>query len=533
MRSKTRRSRAPLWALAAVLPLLALPPAGGAHAQDNVLRIIPHADLRVVDPIWTTGYIVRNHGYMVYDTLFAMDENLQPQPQMVDSWEVSEDRLVYEFTLREGLLWHDGEPVRAADAVASIERWGARDGMGQQLMRFTEALEAVDDRTFTLTLSEPYALVLESLGKISSNVPFIMPERLARTDPFEQVTEVLGSGPFKFVEEEWEPGHRVVYVKNEDYVPRDEPASFASGGKVVNFDRVEWHYIPDHATAIAALNAGEVDLYENPPVDLIASLEANPDVVVEVIDPIGTQGWIRPNTLHPPFDHPKARQALLYATNQEDYMRAVIGEERYWRTCPAYFICGTALETDAGAEALLTRDLDKARALMEEAGYDGRPVVVMDPTDTPFAHVSALITAQNLRDIGVNVQVVAMDWSTMLGRRAMKEPPDEGGWNVLHTWWVGTDVLNPSVNIGISAACDRAWFGWPCDETMEEMRLDWARAGDAEEQRKIAEEIQVYLYEELVPYIPFGQWFLPTAYRSNLEGVIISPVPFFWNIAKH
>jgi peptide/nickel transport system substrate-binding protein len=517
-------------ALTAAAPLLLASMERPAIAQETVLRVIPHADLRNIDPIWTTAYITRNHGYLVYDTLFALDENLEVQPQMVDSWEVSEDGLTWRFTLREGLLWHDGAPVTAADCVASIRRWGARDGMGQQLMTFTEALEAVDERTFTLTLSEPYGLVLESLGKISSNVPFMMPERLAETDPFEQVPEIVGSGPFKFVAEEWVPGNRVVYVRNEDYVPREEPASFAAGGKVVKVDRVEWLYIPDATTALSALNAGEVDWYEQPPVDLLAVLETNPDVVVEVIDPIGTQGWLRPNTLHPPFDNPKARQALLYLVDQEDYMRSIIGDPQYWRTCPAYFMCGGPFETAAGSEGI-RRDPEKARQLLEEAGYNGEPIVIMDPTDTPFAHGSALITAQYLREIGANVEVQAMDWSTMTTRRAMKEAPDEGGWNIFHTWWVGTDVMTPTANIGVSGGCDRAWFGWPCDERLEELRLAWARATDADEQKRIAEELQAYVYE-VVPYVIFGQWFLPTAYRNNLDGVIISPVPFFWNISK-
>ena len=259
-------------------------------ADGGTLKVIPHADLKNVDPIWTTAYITRNHGYMIYDTLFSLDADLRPQPQMVDTWTVSDDGLVYTFTLRDGLQWHDGAPVRSADCVASIRRWGQRDGMGQKLLEFTAALDVVDDRTFTLTLREPYGLVLESLGKLSSNVPFMMPERLALTDAFTQVTESIGSGPFIFVRDEWMPGSRVVYVRNPDYVPRPEPPSFAAGGKRVHVDRVEWQYIPDPATAQAALAAREVDYYERPPVDLLPLMERDPGLVVSVIDPLGTQG---------------------------------------------------------------------------------------------------------------------------------------------------------------------------------------------------------------------------------------------------
>ncbi|GIX48622.1 MAG: ABC transporter substrate-binding protein [Candidatus Tectimicrobiota bacterium] len=503
-----------------------------AGAWGVTLRVIPHADLKNLDPIWTTAYITRNHGYMIYDTLFALDANLQPQPQMVESWEVSDDGLTYTFRLRPGLKWHDGTPVRAADCVASIKRWGKRDGMGQKLMDFTAALEVVDERTFVLRLKEPYGLVLHSLGKISSNVPFMMPERLAQTDAFTQITEPIGSGPFIFKKDEWVPGHKVVYVRNPAYVPRPEPPSFAAGGKRVYVDRVEWLYIPDPATAQAALTAGEVDYYERPPVDLLPLMEKHPDIEVAIIDPLGTQGWLRPNHLHPPFNHKKARQALLWMVKQEDYMRAIIGDPKYWRVCGAYFMCGTPLETDVGAEPLLQQDLEKARQLMQEAGYDGRPIIIMDPTDIPILHGATLVTARLLRKIGVNVQVQAMDWSTLTSRRAEKKPPEEGGWHIFHTWATGADVASPVANIGISGGCEeRAWFGWPCDERIEKLRDQWARTTDPQKQKELVIELQRVLYD-VVPYVNYGQWFLPTAYRKTLRGVIVSPVPFFWNIRK-
>jgi peptide/nickel transport system substrate-binding protein len=501
-------------------------------AAGGTLKVIPHADLKNTDPIWTTAYITRNHGYMIYDTLFSLDENLQPQPQMVDTWNVSPDGLTYTFTLRSGLKWHDGTPVRAADCVASIKRWGKRDGMGQKLMDFTTALTVVDARTFTLTLKQPYGLVLHSLGKISSNVPFMMPERLAQTDAFTQIKEHIGSGPFKFVAEEWVPGSKVVYVRNPDYVPRSEPPSFASGGKQVHVDRVEWLYIPDPATAQAALAAGEVDYYERPPTDLLPLMEKNPDITVAIIDPLGTQGWLRPNHLYPPFNNKKARQALLWMVNQEDYMRAIIGDPKFWRTCGAYFMCGTPLETDVASEPLMQQDFAKAQQLMQEAGYNGEPVILMDPTDIPILHGASLVTAQMLRKIGVNVQVQAMDWSTLTSRRAEKKPPSEGGWNLFHTWSTGADVASPVANIGVSGGCtEKAWFGWPCDERLEKLRDDWALATSAAQQKELAIELQRVAYDN-VPYVNYGQWFLPTAYRSNLKGVIVSPVPFFWNISK-
>ena len=435
----------------AILPVAAAMLALSAPASaEKVLRIVPHADLKNLDPIWTTAYITRNHAYMVFDTLFAVDENLKVKPQMVDTWKVSDDGLMYTFTLRPGLKWHDGAPVKAEDCVASIRRWGKRDGMGQKLMDFTKSMDVVDDNTFTLTLKEPYGLVLDSLGKISSNVPFMMPKRLADVDAFEQVPEIIGSGPFKFVKDEWVPGSKIVYVKNNDYVPRSEPASGAAGGKVVKVDRVEWVYIPDPATTMNALINGEVDLWETPAVDMIPLLRGNPNVKIDIIDPLGTQGWLRPNHLHPPFNHPKARQALLWAVNQEEYLQAIVGDPALYKVCAAYFICGTPNATMIGTEPLKAVDKEMAKKLLKEAGYKGEKIVLMQPTDIPVLNNASLVTAQLLRDIGMDVEVQAMDWSTLTSRRAEKKAPADGGWNVFHTYSTGADVQSPIANVGIS-----------------------------------------------------------------------------------
>lgn len=501
-------------------------------AAETVLRMVPHADLKNVDPIWTTAYISRNHGYMVYDTLFALDENLEVQPQMVDTWSVSEDGLVWTFRLRDGLLWHDGAPVTAADCIASIRRWGARDGMGQKLMDATAAMAEVDDRTFTLTLKSPYGLVLQSLGKISSNVPFMMPARLAATDPFEQVPENTGSGPFIFVAEEWVPGSKVVYAKNPAYVPRPEDPSFAAGGKRARVDRVEWHYIPDAATAMNALISGEIDYFELPPHDLLPIMEASPGVVVETLDELGNQGWVRLNHRLPPFDDPRMREAVLWAIDQSNYLQATIGNPAYYRTCTAYFGCGTPFESDAGTEALATQDLERARALVAEAGYDGTPVVILQASDIPINNGAALVTAQMLRSIGFETELQAMDWSTLTSRRAISDPVDSGGWNVFITWWIGADILDPVANIGVSGGClERAWFGWPCDAEIEALRDRFARAADQDERRRLAEAVQERAID-IVAYGNFGLWFNPVAYRDNLDGLIKSPVPFFWNVEK-
>ena len=506
--------------------------APGWAQSPKVLKFIPQADLRSIDPIWTTAYITRNHGYMVYDTLFAMDKDLVPQPQMVDKYEVSADKLKYTFTLRDGLKWHDGAPVKAADCIASLKRWEKRDPQGQKLEGFTASMDVVNDKTFTITLKEPFALVLDSLAKLSSNTPFMMPERIAATDPFQQIQDATGSGPFKFVKEEWVPGNKAVYVKNTDYVPRKEAPSFAAGGKVVKVDRVEWLYVPDASTASAALAAGEVDFYEQPPVDLLPVLEKNKDIVVANIDPQGSQGVLRFNFLNPPFNNVKAREAMLYLVEQTDYLRAIAGDQKNWQACVSMFACGTPMASEAGADMLKAkRDVAKAKALMQEAGYKGEKVVVLSATDQPLVHGQALITTELLRSIGVNAQLEANDWGTMITRRASKEPVDKGGWNIFHTWVVAPDTATPLLNNALRANGDGAWFGWPNDPEVEKLRDVWLRAPDLAAQKKAAAETQTEAYK-FVTYIPTGQFILPSAYRKNLDGVIIAPVTFLWNIEK-
>ena len=527
------RARFPRVALAFSAIVAATLAATPAAAQSGkVIRMIPGGDLKIIDPIQNASYISRNHGYMVYDTLFAVDSKGQVRPQMVDTYNVSKDGKKYTFTLRPGLKWHDGAPVTAADCVASIKRWGAKDVSGRLLMAATASLDVVNDRTFTLSLKEPFGLVLEALGKPSSNVPFMMPERVAKTDPNQQITEAIGSGPFVFKKDEWVPGNKVVYVKNAAYVPRKEPADGLSGGKVVKVDRVEWLYIPDQNTAMAALANGEADIIELPQADFIPTLEKNADVKLAA-DTLGNQGWLRPNHLLPPFNNPKARLALQYLVKQEEYLAAAGFPEKYrMKQCGAYFMCGGPNDTPAGAEPFKTgQDLAKAKQLLKEAGYAGEKIVVLAPSDPPVQAAAAMVTVQNLRKIGVNVEAQAMDWSTLLGRRAKKDPIDKGGWHIFHTYSVGYDVVSPVNNAYLQGTCDAAPAGWSCDPRMEELRMAWAREGDLAKRKKLTDEIQRRAYEQS-PYVSFGQFFWPMAYRANLKGLIVTGIPVMWNVEK-
>jgi peptide/nickel transport system substrate-binding protein len=502
-------------------------------ASAKTITAVMHSDLRVIDPGFTTAYITRDHGYMVYDTLLAEDSNFKIQPQMAD-WKISDDKLTYTFTLRDGLKWHDGTPVTAEDCVASLKRWGRNDGMGQKLMDFTASLEATDEKTITLKLKESYGLVLESIGKPSSLVPFMMPKRMAETPPGQQIKEQIGSGPFKFVASEFQPGVKAVYVKNTDYVPRKEPPSWTSGAKVVKVDRVEWITMPDAQTAVNALQSGDIDFMENPPWDLLPILATNSELKIETLNKLGFQTLGRMNFLYPPFDNVKVRRAAFLAMNQKDVLDALVGNADYYRICGAVFVCGTPLASDIGAETLVKGDgMAEAKKLLAESGYDGTPVVVMAPGDVVTLKAQPIVAAQLLRDAGFKVDVQATDWQTVVTRRASQKSPKEGGWNMFFTNWVGADVVNPVVNVSISGkGKSGGWFGWPDDPKMEAMRDAFARASSPEEQKKLADEIQKENYDQAI-YIPLGQFLTPSAWRTSLTGVLDGPAtPIFWNIDK-
>ncbi|MCP5151628.1 MAG: ABC transporter substrate-binding protein [Ectothiorhodospiraceae bacterium] len=517
--------------LAASVLALAGSAATQVQADPKVLKVIPYADLKIVDPIWTTATITTHHGFMIYDTLIAQDENFQVQPQMLEGWKASDDKMTWTFTLRDGLKFHDGAPVRSADCIASIKRWAERDLGGQLLISRTESLEAVDDKTFVLKLNKPFGQVLETLGKISSNILFIMPERIASTSSAEQIKETIGSGPYRFVREEWVPGSKAVYAKFEDYVPRSEPPSMLAGGKVVKVDRVEWYYVPNKSTAMAALNAGEYDFYEAPSIDLLPMVQSNPNITVKVLNPVGLQVAMRPNTVIPPFDNVKARQALQYIVDQSEYMTAMVGNPDFWRACPSLFWCDSPVMTSAGGgERLLTKDLDKAKALLAESGYKGEKVVLMDPTDHP-THAAALLTAANLRKIGMNVEVQAMDWATLTSRRKSKNPADEGGWNVFHTRFGGDASSNPITHLGTNTGCDKAWFGWPCDAEAEKLKEAWVDELDDAKRKDVLDRYHTRLME-VAPFTPVGQYAIPSAYSNKLEGVLRTPTMVLWNISK-
>ncbi len=507
----------------AIAAAMLAPPCVPAHAE-SVLRVVMHSDLKIVDPIWSTAYITRNHGYMVYDTLFAMDAAGEIKPQMVDTHTISADGLVYRFTLREGLSWHDGQPVTAEDCVASLARWAARDALGQAVWKLVAAAEAVDPRTFQITLKEPTALLIGALGKPSSAVPFMMPKRVAATDPATQITEFVGSGPFVFKKEEWKPGDKAVYVKNMAYRPRAEPASGLAGGKVVNFDRVEWRAISDQQQAVNALLAGEIDIIESPSHDLLPLLRADTNVALVSATTYGFQYAFRPNHKQKPFNDARIRKALWLALAQQPFLEAVIGDPAYFTECKSVFVCGSALETSVGMEGMLEANASKAQALLQEAGYDGTPVVILHPTDLAvLANLPPVAKAQ-LEKAGFKVELQASDWQTVISKVSKPE-----GWGAFITAWNAADLLNPVMNAFLNSSCETARSGWPCDQQMESLRAAFAHATTASQQKAIAEDVQRRLLDH-TQYVPLGQWRLPFAARKTLSGFVSSPVIVFWNV---
>ena len=514
-----------------------LPKFVGAQSGQRVARLVPHGDLRVLDPIWTTANMSAYHGAMIYDTLFGIDANFNPQPQMVGRWEVSSDRKTYTFELRQGLKWHDGTAVTSRDCVASIRRWQAKDGGGQHLFQRVADLPVVNDRTFRIVLKEPYGLLIDLLAKTATPVCFMMKAEIAATDPNTQIKQHIGSGPFKFIEADYRPGSRVVYERNPDYVPRSEPASGIAGGKRVNLDRVIWDIMPDAQTAANALLAGEIDLFETPPIELLPMLN-QPNIKVDVFNKLGNVGYVRLNHLHAPFNNVLARRAAQLAINQEDIQRAAIGNAQYYRTCGSHFTCGSSMGVEDGAEALMLRSpmperQAKARELLKQSGYDGKPITMLHATDIHIMNQTILVVAQNLRQVGFNVQLASSDWGGVVARRSNQNPPDQGGWNVFYTWGGGAATGNPILLTGHAATGRKAWFGWPENEAHEKMRDEWAAAPTVEARREITRRMNRNMHE-YVHDVKTGQWIQPAAYRSDRIRNVL-PVPEAlpcWNMER-
>jgi peptide/nickel transport system substrate-binding protein len=510
--------------------LLTLP----ATAQQNVLKVVPHSNLAVLDPIWTTAYMSRNHGYMIYDTLFGTDADGKVKPQMVESWTESPDKRLWTFKLRKGLEFHDGKPVTGEDVIASLQRWGKRDAMGSALMQFVTKMDSPTPDTFRIFLGEANGFMIEALGKPSSNVPFIMPKRIAETDPFKQIEEHIGSGPYTFKRDEFKPGDKAVYLKNTKYVPRSEPPSGTTGGKVVYVDRVEWNLaLRDAQAQLSALQKGEVDIIEALGFDFFEAAKTDPNIQLPKYSNYGLQYMARFNHLHKPFDNPKVRQAVIAAFSQEAFLRAQVGVKELYKPCGSMFICGSPYGSLAGSDLQMKSNMKKAQDLLKDSGYDGTPIVIMKPTDLASIQKLPDVAAQLMRQAGFKVDLQAMDWQTLVGRRAKKDAPDKGGWHMFLTAWQAFDVWSPIANPTTDTRGEKStWFGWATDDKMVVLRDQFMRATDDAAKKKLADQMHARMFE-IGTHAILGEYQQPMAARKNISGFFVTNGNIYWNLKKN
>jgi peptide/nickel transport system substrate-binding protein len=499
--------------------------------RTRVLRFVPQANLSLLDPIFTTAGPTTCHGWAIYDTLFGINAKREPGPQMAEGYTLSDDGRSYLIPLREGLKFHNGEPVRAQDCAPSLARWAARDTLGHTMWQYVDSCGAQDDRTLKIVLKQPIPIFIEAIARGSPGAPLIMPEHVAKTDPYKQITETVGSGPYRFLADEFVSGAHVAYARFADYVPRPEPAEWTIGGKVAHFDRVEWLIIPDPTTATAALQKGEVDWYEVVEPDLVPLLRKNDGIRFALQNPTGYSGTLRFNHLHPPFDNVKVRRAVMMGVRQTDYMQAVTGGEAdAYQTCRSMFPCGSYYGADFPTDAM-QGDIDKARAMLVASGYNGEKVVIINPTDLPTVGPMGDVTYDLLKRMGMNEEMAASDWGTVVKRRVSREPVEKGGWSIFHTYSPGNVRWTPMEHTMIRGLGAKGFPGWYGDDLMEAMIRSFVEAPTEAERDAIVHDIQARAFE-MVPFVPLGTYQVWMAYRANLAGVISLNSPYFWNVRR-
>ena len=496
------------------------------------LRFITAVGLTVLDPIWTASLVTINHAYAVYDTLYGVAQDLSPRPQMAAGHTVSDDELTWQFKLRDGLWFHDGTPVLARDAVASMKRWWRRDAFGQLMAEATETLDAPDDKTIRLRLKRKFPHVLVGLSRVGSLTCFVMPERLALTDPYTQVTEAIGSGPYRFLADEFNAGSRSSYAKFGRYVPREEPAERTAGGKVAHFERITWYTMPDSATSVAAMQTGEMDWLEQVPNDLMDLLGKSRGVTLQPKDPYNWYGIARFNHLQAPFNNIKLRRAVLAAVHQDDYMRAGFGDDpKTWRECRAMMPCGIADVTELGQDAMPALSEAAAKLAVAASGYNGERTVVMAPMDYPQLGAFGQVSADLLKRIGMNVDFQPMDWGTMIQRSANREAVEKGGWSLYHTSGSMPSMLNPALNMYIRGQGGKGWTGWYEKPEIEAASLEWLSSPEGASQRPLFDRMQRILFAD-PPFLPLGQYGVYAARRNDITGILDGSGSYPWNVRR-
>ena len=504
-------------------------PAIAQPAKSATLRFVPQANLTLLDPVFTTATVTSNHGYYVFDTLYSNGPDGLAHPQMAEGHQISDDNLTWRIRLRDGLTFHDGQPVRATDCIASIKRWSVRDPFGQLLAAAVDSYDGSDDRTIVIKLKRPFPLLPTALGKADSAVPFIFPERLALAAPDKAITEMIGSGPYRFKADEYVSGSRVVYEKFDQYISRQEPAVWATGAKQAFFPRIEWTIIPDGATASAALQNNEVDWWEYPLPDLLPLLARDANIALQIDQPWGRMSELVLNQLQPPFDNVKIRRAVMMGVKQDDYMRATFGDDQsLWRVSKDVFPFGTPYFSDADS-GLMSGNTELATKMLKESGYNGEKVVIINPTDFPVIHPLGLVTADALTKMGMNVDLQETDWGSVVQRRASMQPVDKGGWSVFHTFSSAVVLGTPATHPLLSGRGKQGWFGWWSNADAMAQVDQWLNAPDIQAQTEHAKAL-AHIAMADAGAILVGQYYGKTAFRKSITGVLQGVSPYPWNV---
>ncbi len=505
--------------------------AAPVFAEQNVLRVVIESDPPSLDPTQSTSAVVTYFADLVYEPLFAYDSKGSVQPQLVQNYTVSEDHLKYTFTLRDGATFHDGKPVKSADVIASLERFFSKDSSGSELKKRIKALQTSDDKSFTMTLSEPYGFVLDVLAKRTPTIPYIYPAWTIAAGTGVPISDHIGSGPYIYDPQASRPGSVLTLRRNPQYAGRAEPQDLLAGSRKGGSDVIELHSMPDSQTAANALTAGEVDFISDLDPDLVEQLQTTPGIVVGPFDPRSGTILLRFNSLTPPFNDARARRAVAMVTDQSQYFPLVTARPEDGKECKSIFTCDSPYTNFVGSDVIGNMDVDAAKKLVKESGYDGTPIVVLQPTDVPNLKAIALVAAQQLRSIGFNVEVAASDWATLIQRRALKVPQSEGGWNLFVTTATADQLDSPLNSLPANMNCETSWAGWPCDKVAEDIKSAFEKATSVDERKKLAADFQARILE-VMPYVPAGQFVSLSAWSDKLQSIAKGPGAPFYGIVK-
>ncbi len=479
-------------------------------------RIALYSEPPTLDTTWTTAIIVVVPAQHIFEYLFAYDSQFEVQPMLADSFEVSDDGLSYTIALREGVTFHDGAEVTADDVVASLQRWGELSGEGVSTFERVEEIAATDPATVTITMSSPFAPLISYLAGPAGAGAIIIPAALAEAAGVERLEEYVGTGPYKFVEHI--PDRHVKLERFEEYIARDEPADGFAGRRTAYFDELEFIPVPDAAARIAGVETGDYHWAEEVTRDEYARLQDHPDIDALLIKPLRSMNIVF-NKQAGPMSNVQLRQAALYALDCEAIMTAGFGPQEFWRVDVSLMPPETMWFSEAGVEKYNTGDLDMARQLVEESGYNGELIRWMAPSDREDYFGVALTGTQQLQEIGLNVEAVSMDWGTLVERRT--EPAE---YEIFNTGFSFTP--EPTT---LSFIPDD-WPGWWVSEEKDTALAPLMEETDPEARKVLWEEFQALVYEQ-VPIVKTGEFFGLSIKRKALQGenLPVSSFPIFWN----